>query len=185
MKGTSPLNNNEIRFVSACFDGVFQARHRGLYFLLIIVGVFIGCGRDTDTANTGAAVFVEVKPPRVRGAEDPYAWHADFDVVFSGAPIDMEVEFDLKAVDKSGFKSNWEQTGNIVTLQFEFKLLSIEYREGPTEEPIETWILECEEQQRSVEVALTWADGRKTFTVEAYPPKSLFVGRTDILSFEK
>ena len=184
MKGRRLLDNNEIRCVPECFDGVFQARHRGLCFLLMIVGVFIGCGRDTDTATTGAAVLVEVKPPRVRGAEDPDAWHADFDVVFSRAPIDMEVEFDFKAVDKSGFKSNWEQTGHIVTLQFEFKLLSTVYTEQSAE-PIGTWILEREEQQRSVEVALTWTDGRKTFTVAATPPKSLFVGRTDILSFEK
>ena len=30
MKGTRPLDNNEIRLVSACFDGVFEARNRGL-----------------------------------------------------------------------------------------------------------------------------------------------------------
>ena len=60
----------------------------------------------------------------------------------------------------------------------------IVYTEG-SPNPIGTLILEREAQQRSVEVALTWTDGRKTFTVEATPPKSLFVGRRDILSFEK
>ena len=31
MKGTRPLDNNEIRLVSACFDGTFEARNRGLF----------------------------------------------------------------------------------------------------------------------------------------------------------
>ena len=29
MKGTRPLDNNEIRLVSACFTGTFEARNRG------------------------------------------------------------------------------------------------------------------------------------------------------------
>ena len=31
MKGTRPLDNNEIRLVSACFTGTFEARNRGLF----------------------------------------------------------------------------------------------------------------------------------------------------------
>ena len=30
MKGTRPLDNNEIRLVSACFTGTFEVRNRGL-----------------------------------------------------------------------------------------------------------------------------------------------------------
>ena len=33
MKGTRPLDNNEIMLVSACFDGAFAARNRGLFML--------------------------------------------------------------------------------------------------------------------------------------------------------
>ena len=33
MKGTRPLNNDEIRRVSACFDGIFETRNRGLFML--------------------------------------------------------------------------------------------------------------------------------------------------------
>ena len=44
MKGTRPLDNNEIRLVSACFDGTFTTRNRGLFML----GVFTG-GRITKT----------------------------------------------------------------------------------------------------------------------------------------
>ena len=29
MKGTRPLDNDEIRLVSACFSGTFEARNRG------------------------------------------------------------------------------------------------------------------------------------------------------------
>ena len=38
MKGTRPLNNKEIRLVSACFDGTFEARNRGLFMLGVSTG---------------------------------------------------------------------------------------------------------------------------------------------------
>lgn len=38
MKGTRPLDNNEIRLVSACFDGTFQVRNRGLFMLGVSTG---------------------------------------------------------------------------------------------------------------------------------------------------
>ena len=38
MKGTRPLDNNEIRFVSACFTGTFEARNRGLFMLGVSTG---------------------------------------------------------------------------------------------------------------------------------------------------
>ena len=38
MKGTRPLDNNEIRLVSACFDGVFEARNFGLFMLGVSTG---------------------------------------------------------------------------------------------------------------------------------------------------
>ena len=38
MKGTRPLDNNEIRLVSACFDGTFAARNRGLFMLGVSTG---------------------------------------------------------------------------------------------------------------------------------------------------
>ena len=38
MKGTRPLDNNEITLVSACFDGTFEARNRGLFMLGVSTG---------------------------------------------------------------------------------------------------------------------------------------------------
>ena len=38
MKGTRPLDNNEIRQVSACFTGTFEARNRGLFMLGVSTG---------------------------------------------------------------------------------------------------------------------------------------------------
>ena len=38
MKGTRPLNNNEIRLVSACFTGTFQIRNRSLFLLGVSTG---------------------------------------------------------------------------------------------------------------------------------------------------
>jgi integrase/recombinase XerD len=38
MKGTRPLDNNEILLVSACFDGSFEIRNRGLFMLGVSTG---------------------------------------------------------------------------------------------------------------------------------------------------
>lgn len=38
MKGTRPLDNNEITLVSACFNGTFEARNRGLFMLGVSTG---------------------------------------------------------------------------------------------------------------------------------------------------
>ena len=38
MKGTRPLDNNEIRQVSACFTGTFATRNRGLFMLGVSTG---------------------------------------------------------------------------------------------------------------------------------------------------
>ena len=38
MKGTRPLDNNEIRLVSVCFDGAFEARNRGLFMIGVSTG---------------------------------------------------------------------------------------------------------------------------------------------------
>ena len=38
MKGTRPLDNNEILLVSACFDGTFEARNRGLFMIGVSTG---------------------------------------------------------------------------------------------------------------------------------------------------
>ena len=38
MKGTRPLNNDEIRLVSACFTGTFEVRNRGLFMLGVSTG---------------------------------------------------------------------------------------------------------------------------------------------------
>ena len=46
MKGTRPLNNNEIRLVSACFDSTFEARNRGLFMLGVSTG-----GRISELLN--------------------------------------------------------------------------------------------------------------------------------------
>ena len=38
MKGTRPLNNDEIRRVSACFTGTYEVRNRGLFMLGVSTG---------------------------------------------------------------------------------------------------------------------------------------------------
>ena len=46
MKGTRPLDNTEIRLVSACFDGTYAARNRGLFMLGVSTG-----GRISELQN--------------------------------------------------------------------------------------------------------------------------------------
>lgn len=44
MKGTRPLNNNEIRRVSAAFTGTFEIRNRGLFMLGVSTGAeYLNC----------------------------------------------------------------------------------------------------------------------------------------------
>ena len=38
MKGTRPLDNKEIRLVSACFTGTYEVRNRGLFLLGVSTG---------------------------------------------------------------------------------------------------------------------------------------------------
>ena len=38
MKGTRPLNNDEIRRVSGCFTGTYQIRNRGLFMIGVSTG---------------------------------------------------------------------------------------------------------------------------------------------------
>ena len=38
MKGTRPLDNDEIRSVSTCFTGTYEVRNRGLFMLGVSTG---------------------------------------------------------------------------------------------------------------------------------------------------
>ena len=58
MKGTRPLNNQEIRLVSACFDGTFATRNRGLFMLGVSTG-----GRISELLSlTVGDVYQNQKP---------------------------------------------------------------------------------------------------------------------------
>ena len=58
MKGTRPLDNKEIRLVSACFTGIFEARNRGLFMLGVSTG-----GRISELLSlTVGDVYQNQKP---------------------------------------------------------------------------------------------------------------------------
>ena len=58
MKGTRPLDNSEIRLVSACFTGIFEARNRGLFMLGVSTG-----GRISELLSlTVGDVYQNQKP---------------------------------------------------------------------------------------------------------------------------
>ena len=97
MKGTRPLNNKEIRLVSACFDGTFAARNRGLFMLGVstggriseLLGLQIGDVYQNDKPVTdllfdksivkGGEISraVPVNSDGRRAIEDLIAWHAE------------------------------------------------------------------------------------------------------------
>ena len=59
MKGTRPLDNSEIMLVSACFDGTYEARNRGLFMLGVSTGGRISellSLQISDVYQNGAAV---------------------------------------------------------------------------------------------------------------------------------
>ncbi len=51
MKGTCPLDNDEIRRVSAAFTGTFEARNRGLFMLGVSTTSLIGAASTNPTAK--------------------------------------------------------------------------------------------------------------------------------------
>ena len=58
MKGTRPLDNDEIRLVSACFTGAFEVRNRGLFMLGVSTG-----GRISELLSLQIAdVYQNQKP---------------------------------------------------------------------------------------------------------------------------
>ena len=59
MKGTRPLDNNEIRKVAECFDGTYAVRNRGLFVLGVSTGGRISellSLKVSDVYQNGAAV---------------------------------------------------------------------------------------------------------------------------------
>ena len=61
MKGTRPLDNDEIRSVSTCFTGTYEVRNRGLFLLGVSTGgriselLSLTIGRYTNFQKSGAA----------------------------------------------------------------------------------------------------------------------------------
>ncbi len=153
--------------------------NRKPYYLVIIVWILMGCDSDIKLAED--AIIVEVKSPRTYGNTNNETWHAEVDIVFSTAPIDLEVEFKRLSTDiqypfwqPRWVKADWEQTDKVVTLLFEFPIEKIEHRTMPTDEPIRTEPLERKYQIKSVGVTLTWDTGRKSLRIDAYPPAAIF-----------
>ena len=97
MKGTRPLDNNEIRLVSACFTGTYEVRNRGLFMLGVSTGGRISellSLKIADVWQNGRAVTdllydksivkggevsraVPVNTDGRRAIEDLIAWHRE------------------------------------------------------------------------------------------------------------
>ena len=58
MKGTRPLNNDEIRRVSATFTGMYEIRNRGLFMLGVSTG-----GRISELLSLRVADVYQNKKP--------------------------------------------------------------------------------------------------------------------------
>ena len=63
MKGTRPLDNDEIRRVSTCFTGTFEARNRGLFMLGVSTGGRISELLSLRVADAYAEVQTSVSEP--------------------------------------------------------------------------------------------------------------------------
>ena len=81
MKGTRPLDNDEIRWVSNCFDSIFKACNRGLFMIDVSTGghisellsLMIG-----DVYQNGSAVTdLLYSPSIVKGGEVSRAVNRD------------------------------------------------------------------------------------------------------------
>ena len=79
MKGTRPLNNNEIRRVSAAFPGTFEGRNRGLFILGVSTGGRISELLFAKSIVKGGEVAraVPVNSDGQRDITDLIAWHRE------------------------------------------------------------------------------------------------------------
>ena len=75
MKGTRPLDNNEIILVAECFDGVFEARNSGLFMLGVSTG-----GRISELLSLTIREVSRAVPVNRDGSQainDLIAWHRE------------------------------------------------------------------------------------------------------------
>ena len=108
MKGTRPLDNTEIRLVSACFDGTFAARNHGLFMLGVSTGgrisellsltigdVYQNRSAVTDLLFDKSVVkggelsrAVPVNTDGRRAIEDLIAWHREqYNTTYKSRPL--------------------------------------------------------------------------------------------------
>ena len=108
MKGTRPLDNKEIRLVSACFEGRFEGRNRGLFMLGVSTGgrisellslqigdVWQNKRAVTDLLFDKSVVkggelsrAVPVNSDGRRAIEDLIAWHREqYNTTHKGRPL--------------------------------------------------------------------------------------------------
>lgn len=115
----------------------------------------MSCGVDTDRETIGIARFDEVNSPKMYANPDEDSWHADIEVVFTDAPVDLEIEVEWAS---GGKLSDQEQDGEIVKLYFVFGKMRLD-RPLTADFPL-TYI---------VRVTLIWETGRKKLEVELNP----------------
>ena len=150
----------------------------------------MSCGVDTDTETMGTARFVKVNSPRMYANPDEEIWHADIDIVFTDAPVDLEVEIHSKdrseevtreqdgeiVVQYLSFHTknkDWEQDGEIVTLHFVFSKMILGIPFDADFPPLTYFI----------EVTLIWETGRKKLEIELNP--SHHIATIDFLNWLK
>ena len=61
MKGTRPLDNSEIRLVSACFEGTYAVRNRGLFMLGVSTGGHLQQDDTTESLSEHLFLFPWIK----------------------------------------------------------------------------------------------------------------------------
>ena len=125
------------------------------HYLVILVCILTSCGPDTDTETRGIARFAKVNSPKMYANPDKEIWHADIDIVFTGAPVDLEIEVEWAS---GGKLPDWEQDGEIVKLYFVFDKMRLD-RPLSVDFPL-AYI---------VRVTLIWKTGRKKLEVELNP----------------
>lgn len=139
---------------------------RYLNFIIIAL-IYFGCGADTEIEKdtTGPARIVEIKKPKIQTKMNKI--YADFDIVFSSAPIDLVVE-----PKRSVFSHfiDWEQQNNVVTLYYRYydSFCVLHLHEEGEDEESEGEINQIKGATYVLDVTLAWNVGRKSLTLELY-----------------
>ncbi len=117
----------------------------------------ISCSEGDDAAR-----IAKVNPAKIT-ADDTH-WQASVEVIFSQAPVNIQIDSKLVKPDTDLEVEPWSQDGEVVTLLYSVPRLPVPSGEFDNV-PLPALLINCD---------ITWSTGRQSIEVELNPPREMF-----------